>query len=591
LEEAVVCAIKQVTDQKANGAHFTPHELACFVARRIIKTLSLDTMNTLSVLDPACGDGELLLAFTKTLPKKALHKTTVIGVENNIQTVQTAQVRLADTSVKQVIVKHDDFLNICENAIIQHQLFFDAPKQSSPIKPVDVIIANPPYVRTQVLGAEKAQTLANAFGLSGRVDLYHAFLVAMTRQLLPGGILGVITSNRFLTTQGGSAVREFLAHEYEIIEIIDLGDTKLFEAAVLPAIFIGRKHLPLAEGKTSPHTKATFIRIYENTKVSANVDDVEAKHSVYTALEDGRSGEYSISGQHFTVAHGTLCLPTSSDEPWNMVTFDEDEWLKMINTHALTHICDVAKVRVGIKTTADEVFIREDWHKLPIELQPEETVLRPLLSQESADRWTPKTKGVPLRQVLYTHTMKNEKRVAIDLHQHPKAEAYLKQHYDRLASRTYVLEAKRQWYEIWVPQQPSAWQQSKLVFPDISPSPKFSYDEQGCIVDGNCYWIIPNAGQSPDMLFLIAGVANSYLMTRYHDLAFNNKLYAGRRRYLTQYVEKYLLPDSNSLESQGIITLVKELLFSPLTPQERKEKEENIETLVAQAFGVEPRSS
>ena len=246
------------------------------------------------------------------------------------------------------------------------------------------------------------------------------------------------------------------------------------------------------------------------------------------------------------------------------------------------------KSRVGIKTTADEVFIREDWHKLPIDIQPEETVLRQLLSQENANRWTPKTKDVPLRQVLYTHTMKNEKRIAIDLNKYPKAEAYLKQHYTRLVSRTYVIEAKRQWYEIWVPQQPSAWQQPKLVFPDISPSPKFSYDEQGCIVDGNCYWIVPNIGQSTDILFLIAGVANSHLITRYHDLAFNNKLYAGRRRYLTQYVEKYPLPDLGSQISQNIVTLVKELIFSPFSAQQREEREQNIEILVAQAFGVNP---
>ena len=67
----VVYVMKQITEQKANGAHFTPHELACFVARRIIKTLSFDALNSMSVLDPSCGDGELLLAFAKTLPQSA----------------------------------------------------------------------------------------------------------------------------------------------------------------------------------------------------------------------------------------------------------------------------------------------------------------------------------------------------------------------------------------------------------------------------------------------------------------------------------------------------------------------------------------
>lgn len=581
-----MCAIRQVTEKKASGVHFTPHELACFVAQRIIRTLSLSTISTMSVLDPACGDGELLLAFAQTLSQNDLRKATFIGVETDKQAVETAYSRFTTFPIEQFLLKNQDFLAICKQAPSQPQLFFAQPECAYILPSVDVIIANPPYVRTQVLGAAKVRELVTAFGLSGRVDLYHAFLVAMTRQLLPGGVLGVITSNRFLTTQGGSAIRAFLAREYEIIEIIDLGDTKLFDAAVLPAIFIGRKRLLSGEKKPLTPIKATFMRIYESTKGSPSIK-AEVKNSVYAALASGKNSDYTVGEQRFTIAHGAFSLPASVDDPWNMVTLNEDEWLKIIMVQATTRICDVAKVRVGIKTTADDVFIREDWHKLVAEFQPEKDVLRSLLSQENADRWQPKKEDVALRQVLYTHTMRNEKRVAIDLREYPKAAAYLKQYYTQLASRTYVIEAKRQWYEIWVPQQPLLWQQPKLVFPDISPVPKFFYDVQGCIVDGNCYWIVPNRDQHPDILFLIAGVANSQLMTRYHDLTFNNKLYAGRRRYLTQYVGKYPLPNPTTQVSQAIIQLVKELIFSAPSEQVRLEKEKHIERLVAQAFGVD----
>lgn len=71
-----MCAIRQVTEKKASGVHFTPHELACFVAQRIIRTLSLSTISTMSVLDPACGDGELLLAFAQTLSQNDLQGTS-----------------------------------------------------------------------------------------------------------------------------------------------------------------------------------------------------------------------------------------------------------------------------------------------------------------------------------------------------------------------------------------------------------------------------------------------------------------------------------------------------------------------------------
>lgn len=149
-----------------------------------------------------------------------------------------------------------------------------------------------------------------------------------------------------------------------------------------------------------------------------------------------------------------------------------------------------------------------------------------------------------------------------------------------------MIEANRQWYEIWVPQDPMAWKLPKIIFPDISASPKFLYDADGCVVDGNCYWITLANVQNPELIFLILGIANSKLMTRYHDLVFNNKLYAGRRRYLTQYVEKYPLPDPENLYARHIIQAVKELVLQPTALIRRSELEQVIEELVAKAFGV-----
>lgn len=257
-------ALQQATGKKANGVHFTPHELACFVARRILKAVSLHTLDSMKVLDPACGDGELLLAFIKTLPSEFLNKVTLIGVETDYQALQRARERLAQISVKHTQLENSDFLEIVPRRIIQPGLFQDPPKQNALTDLANIIIANPPYVRTQILGSAKAQGLAAAFDLTGHVDLYHAFLVAMTAQLAPHGILGVITSNRFLSTQGGSSIRAFMAREYDIIEIVDLGDTKLFEAAVLPAIFIGRKRLHQIPGQIPASQETSFLRIYEN---------------------------------------------------------------------------------------------------------------------------------------------------------------------------------------------------------------------------------------------------------------------------------------------------------------------------------------
>ncbi len=577
---------KKITEQKSHGVHFTPQPLACFLARRIITSSDFHSKKKIRVLDPACGDGELLIAFADTIPAEHLQKISFVGIDSNEESLRMAQQRLENRAIKATEFVQADFLEMSRPKKVQPTLFDKL--NSSPVlnEPFDIIIANPPYVRTQVLGAQRAQELAEAFDLRGRVDLYHAFLVAMTRSIIPGGILGVITSNRFLSTRGGASTRELLASKYDILEIFDLGDTKLFQAAVLPAIFVGRKRDQTFSGDQAVYNKGRFVRIYQQRDEDTNTSSVPRKmDSVYSVLDQSGDGEYLIAEQRYKVTTGILSLPLSLDEPWCMTTSKESAWIDIIHANMKFRIGDIAKVRVGVKTTADDVFIRDNWDNLvdsslPV---PEKHTLHLLLSQDQSRRWAI-DEGRLSRRILYTHIIKNGKRMAIDLADYPHASAYLEHHRERLESRKYILEAKRQWYEIWVPQNPALWEQPKIVFPDISPEPKFFFDDSGCIVDGNCYWVTVSETASRDLLYLIMGVANSKLMTTYHDLVFNNKLYGGRRRYLTQYVEKYPMPDPSTEPSRKIIQIVQELILtSDEEIQSRKEKD--LEALVVQAFG------
>ncbi|MBU1692909.1 MAG: hypothetical protein KKC51_02985, partial [Verrucomicrobia bacterium] len=67
------------------------------------------------------------------------------------------------------------------------------------------------------------------------------------------------------------------------------------------------------------------------------------------------------------------------------------------------------------------------------------------------------------------------------------------------------------------------------------------------------------AGWPAETIFLVLAVANSSLATRFHDLAFNNKLYSARRRYITQYVAQYPLPDCGSKPSRRIMELTQRI--------------------------------
>jgi adenine-specific DNA-methyltransferase len=88
------------------------------------------------------------------------------------------------------------------------------------------------------------------------------------------------------------------------------------------------------------------------------------------------------------------------------------------------------------------------------------------------------------------------------------------------------------------------------------------------------------------MLFLIQGIANSEVMSKYHDLCFNNKLYSGRRRYFSQYIEKYPIPDPRKENSKQIIEIVKKLNTLSASNQEVTSLEIEVNEFVKKSFGL-----
>tara|TARA_Y100000815_G_scaffold31976_1_gene26666 strand:- start:336 stop:1667 length:1332 start_codon:yes stop_codon:yes gene_type:complete len=425
-------------------------------------------------------------------------------------------------------------------------------------EPYDLIIANPPYVRTQIMGADRARQLAQQFGLTGRVDLYHAFLLGMATVLAPDGAAGFIVSNRFMTTKGGASARAGLVDGLQLCEVYDLGDTKLFDAAVLPAVII-------ACGKAATQTTTSFASIYQS-----KAEPTHKAADPLTALGHEGVAEFP-DGRAFLVQHGTLDNGGDPAGVWRLASEGVESWLATVEANTWGTFRDIGKIRVGIKTCADKVFLPKKWDR---ELE----LLRPLTTHHTARRFRPEPHN---RQVLYPHHTIDGKKQAVDLEQFPASRAYLEEHRAALEGRSYVIEAGRQWYEIWVPQNPADWPAPKLVFRDISEQPTFWMDLEGTVVNGDCYWLTGNEA----LLWLALGVANSTFIERFYDRRFNNKLYAGRRRFITQYVEQFPLPDPESSAAQQIVAACRDL-YAALDGGPQPEAERRVDDMVWTAFGL-----
>jgi len=558
-----------VESQKKEGAFYTPTLFADFISDNIIKEANLQ--KHVKILDPAVGDGELLISLIEKLYQNNIVDIEVYGFDINADSIKITRKRLnklyPNLTPKLYV---QDFLEYCFNKNEDSKSLFYYG-QSYEIPKFDLIISNPPYIRTQVLGASTSQTLSKQFNLKGRIDIYQAFVVAMRAVLSDKGTIGVIVSNRFLSTKGASTFREILYKEYNIEKLWDFGDTKVFDAMVLPVVMI------LSLSSKNKRVKTPFSSVYlskatNNKKIKKVNNQVEAlKHS----------GKVSKLEDVYLVKHGYLTFDKSPSNIWSLQDKASKIWLESVEKNSYASFKDIGKIRVGIKTTADKIFIRSNW-KFDIGYQPE--LLRSLATHHIAGRFKAQKKET--KKVLYTHTIINEKRQTFNIEDYPLSKKYLENHKTALESRSYIAKAKREWFEIWVPQNPSLWEKPKIIFRDISEKPMFWMDKDAHIVNGDCYWMI-NENQSfpEDILWLLLAIANSTFIELFYDIKFQNKLYSNRRRYITQYVENFPILDPNCDISKKLILLSKSCYLQQ-DNQASIEIEEEIDKLVWQGFDV-----
>lgn len=534
------------TRQKAAGATYTPLELALFLADAALTAFKIPAEGQIRILDPAVGDGALLDALLQRLPGDVLCRVEVTGFDTNPHAIAAAKCQLEKWPVGKFVFHEMDFLSYVLADFGQQTLFSSATSAG-----FNIVIANPPYVRTQVLGADAAQVLAKQFGLTGRVDLYYPFLLGISRVLAPDGVASVIVSNRFMTTKSGQAVRSALLSTYDLLHVWDLGDTKLFDAAVLPAVILARCR---SQRVSKPTNSIQLTTIYETDQPANNV-----AQSILSAVATKQSGACSLpDGRRFNIQCGVLDNGGANEGLWRVATAHTDDWLATVTRNTWRPFKAIGKIRVGVKSTADKVFLRSDWNDLP-EGRPE--LLKPLITRHSARQFKAKLpeKASKRKEILYPHETTASGRKAVNISDYPISFTYLNSHRQVLEARTYVIEAGRQWYELWVPQDPAAWSQPKLVFPDISDEPVFWMDLDGGVVNGECYWLKADDPSDGDLLWLALAVANSSFIKAFYDHSFNNKLYAGRRRFITQYVEQFPLPDPKKNATQKIIELAKRI--------------------------------
>jgi adenine-specific DNA-methyltransferase len=134
--------------------------------------------------------------------------------------------------------------------------FFDPEWMFGLSSRFDLVIGNPPYVRQEAIKDQKPalekhyggkDKKGNPLGAyAGTADLFVYFIQRGIELLNPGGAFAYITSNKWYRAKYGTNLRGWLNRQTELRRVIDFGDAEVFDAIAYPTIIIAtRREMPV----------------------------------------------------------------------------------------------------------------------------------------------------------------------------------------------------------------------------------------------------------------------------------------------------------------------------------------------------------
>ncbi len=413
----------------------------------------------------------------------------------------------------------------------------------------DIIVANPPYVRMELIKPQKP-ILRKRFPLvhAERADLYIYFYARAHELLRKGGVAAFISSNKWLRAGYGEALRRHLLDAQAFRLVMDFGDLPVFESATAyPCIFVWQK-----------------MARNESSTLWARVNDLDACYAEGVRAHCLSIG-IPVPASQFQSGGARLAASAAAGQQQLM----ERAGPRLKNIPGLSII-------YGLKTGLNEAFVltQKQRDDLIEEDQSSDEVIKPLLFGANVRRYCLTPTG---DYVIYTpHGIDIERFPAIARHlsrfrKLPDEEGKKPRGLDYRATA-------QQWFELQQPQEAyvTRFLGPKVVYPDITREARFAFDDSGYFLETTCF-AIANADH------FIMAVLNSasawwYLTTCVASIR------GGFLRFKAQYIEAIPIPEADDAERDRVGKLAK--LAQSLHGLRRARSERFI-----RALGLDPADS
>lgn len=392
----------------------------------------------------------------------------------------------------------------------------------------DIVIGNPPYVRHEDI-KELTPILKSEYQYecgSSRADLYVFFYERSVKLLKPRGVLSFITSNKWYRAKYGEALRLFMATHTRLNSIIDFGDEAVFTAIAYPTIVIAtRREKPL-----NPPPTGDVVR----TLNWSQEHPVETFPAVFAA-------------ESFDVQQTEL-----TKEGWQLEPPVKRQLLARIRA-AGTPMGEYVngEFYYGIKTGFNEAFIIDDEtrERLIAEDPKSVEIIKPYLRGRDVKRWKVEWAGLYLIVFPFGFHEKLKNYPAVLRHL-SQFEETLRKRGQCTSSRSGKGEGQHHWLELDNNPRESylaAFEQPKIIYPDISLTPQFSWETKG-YYSGDTTFFIRSSEQH-----LVAILNSSVCQWFFSQIS--PQVQNGYFRFKTQYCEQIPIPKSLDAQRRMLETV------------------------------------
>ncbi len=264
--------------RKQTGSFYTPPHLAKLLVQEVFcafeKTHPQVTWAQLTIVDPAAGEGELLLAAADLLLSRRLEQEPHTPRTQIARDIFTRQLFAADINPAALAVyakRANQRAGVCALNLYCTDALAAQNGQSKLAnwhKPgFDMVLANPPYIgqkgHADLFRALRANPLWQPYA-TPKSDLSYYFFYLTLHLLKPQAVAGFITPPYFSTAQGAQLLRRTLRENVTFLRLIDFGERRIFpglgQHTLLSVFARGAVNLPCQVGVHAyPQTQDTLF--------------------------------------------------------------------------------------------------------------------------------------------------------------------------------------------------------------------------------------------------------------------------------------------------------------------------------------------